>query len=111
MVDLARLSYQNRRESWKISMTGKNVRVTDPTGFPHQMEKLREAKVLMFLKAKTSIESESPVKRGTAQRRQNADDGKAPLDGIPPLPPVITTDASLYLFSSEIENKQGFLQK
>jgi len=80
------------------------------------------------LKSETSIESESPVKRGMAWRYSTwwnrldcslffvSDIAKrrwwaGPSWWDPRTPPVITTDASLYLFSSEIENKQGFLQK
>ena len=54
------------RERWKFSVTEMKGRTSDPPGFPQKMLKLREANVLMFLKAKTSAESEIPMKRGTA---------------------------------------------
>ena len=52
-------------------------RETDPTGFPHQMEKLREAKVLIFLKAKTSIRV-----RKSHEKRHGAMD-ETPMMGRP----------------------------
>ena len=76
------------RERWKFSATEMKGRTSDPPGFPQKMLKLREANVLMFLKAKTSAESKIPM------REVRREDVETPMMGRPLLmgPTYATSD-------------------